>query len=92
MAVMDPHILDQLAERLSRALPPGLRELQQDAERNFRAVLQSTFAKLNLVTREEFDVQAALLVCSFLCLLVFVRLVCVLVVWFLLLCCGVFLP
>jgi len=58
---MDPHILDQLAERLSRALPPGMRELQQDAERNFRAVLQSTFAKLNLVTREEFDVQAALL-------------------------------
>src|SRR3569623_72416 len=61
MAVMDPHILDQLAERLSKALPPGMRELQQDAERNFRAVLQSTFAKLNLVTREEFDVQVALL-------------------------------
>lgn len=58
---MDPHILDQLAERLSKALPSGMRELQQDAERNFRAVLQSTFAKLNLVTREEFDVQAALL-------------------------------
>src|SRR3569833_2429473 len=61
MAVMDPHILDQLAERLSWALPPGMRELQQDAERNFRAVLQSTFAILNLVTREEFDVQATLL-------------------------------
>lgn len=58
---MDPHIFDQLAERLSKALPPGVRELQQDAERNFRAILQSTFAKLNLVTREEFDVQAALL-------------------------------
>lgn len=58
---MDPRILDQLAERLSKALPPGVRELQQDAERNFRAILQSGFAKLNLVTREEFDVQAALL-------------------------------
>lgn len=58
---MDPHTLDQLAERLAKALPPGLREIQQDAEKNFRAILQSSFAKLNLVTREEFDVQTALL-------------------------------
>ena len=58
---MDPHILDQLAQRLANALPPGIREMQQDAEKNFRAVLQSGFAKLNLVTREEFDVQVALL-------------------------------
>ncbi len=59
--MMDPHLLDQLAERLAKALPPGVRELQQDAEKNFRAILQSGFAKLNLVTREEFDVQTALL-------------------------------
>lgn len=58
---MDPHLLDQLAERLAKALPPGVRELQQDTEKNFRAILQSGFAKLNLVTREEFDVQTALL-------------------------------
>ena len=58
---MNPHILDQLAERLAKALPPGVRELQQDAEKNFRAILQSGLAKLNLVTREEFDIQAALL-------------------------------
>jgi len=59
--MMDPHLLDQLAERLAKALPAGVRELQQDAEKNFRAILQSGFAKLNLVTREEFDVQTALL-------------------------------
>jgi len=58
---MDPHLLDQFAERLVSALPPGIRELQQDAEKNVRAVLQSGLAKLNLVTREEFDVQTALL-------------------------------
>src|SRR3569833_1401053 len=65
MAVMDPHILDKLAARLRRALPPGMRELQQDAERNFSAVLQSTYAKLNLVAREEYDVLAALLNAEF---------------------------
>lgn len=58
---MDPHLLDQLAERISKALPTGVRELQQDAEKNIRAVLQSGLARLNLVTREDFDVQVALL-------------------------------
>ncbi|HHM06053.1 MAG TPA: accessory factor UbiK family protein [Gammaproteobacteria bacterium] len=57
----DPTILDQLAEKLAAAVPPGMRELQQDLEKNFRAILQSTFARLDLVTREEFDVQSAVL-------------------------------
>lgn len=58
---MDPQLLDQLAERINKALPTGVRELQQDAEKNIRAALQSGLAKLNLVTREDFDVQTALL-------------------------------
>jgi BMFP domain-containing protein YqiC len=59
--MIDPKILDNLASRLAAALPPGIKEIKQDAEKNFRAILQGTFAKLNLVTREEFDVQAAVL-------------------------------
>ena len=59
--MIDPKILDNLANRLAAALPPGIKEIKQDAEKNFRAILQGTFAKLNLVTREEFDVQAAVL-------------------------------
>ena len=59
--MIDPKILDNLASRLAAALPPGIQEIKEDAEKNFRAVLESTFAKLNLVTREEFDVQAAVL-------------------------------
>ena len=61
MAVIDPKILDNLANRLAAALPPGIKEIKQDAEKNFRAILQGSFAKLNLVTREEFDVQTAVL-------------------------------
>ncbi len=59
--MIDPKILDNLASRLAAALPPGIKEIKQDAEKNFRAILQGTFAKLDLVTREEFDVQTAVL-------------------------------
>lgn len=58
---LDPKILDDLARKLADSVPAGLRDLKADAENNFRAVLQSVFAKLDLVTREEFDVQAAVL-------------------------------
>ena len=53
--------IDELARRLVDALPSGLKALQADAEQNFRAVLQAGLARLDLVTREEFDVQAAVL-------------------------------
>ncbi len=59
--MIDPKILDNLANRLAAALPPGIKEIKQDAEKNFRAILQGAFAKLNLVTRDEFDVQSAVL-------------------------------
>lgn len=58
---LDPKILDELARKLADSVPAGLKELKADAERNFRAVLQSVLGKLDLVTREEFDVQSAVL-------------------------------
>lgn len=58
---LDPKILDDLAHRLADAVPPGLKDLKTDLEHNFRAMLQSAFGKLDLVTREEFDVQAGVL-------------------------------
>lgn len=59
--MIDPKILDDLAKRLADALPSGVRDLQRDVEKNFRAALQVGFTKLNLVTREEFEVQTAVL-------------------------------
>lgn len=58
---MDPRSLDDLARRLSAAVPPGVTALRRDLEDNFKAVLQSGLAKLDLVSRQEFDVQAAVL-------------------------------
>jgi ubiquinone biosynthesis accessory factor UbiK len=57
----DPKSLDELARKLAEAVPPGLAALGHDLEQNFKAVLQGGLAKLDLVTRQEFDIQAAVL-------------------------------
>lgn len=58
---LDPKLLDDLARKLADSVPPGLKDLKADLERNFRAMLQTALGKLDLVTREEFDVQAGVL-------------------------------
>ena len=57
----DPKSLDELARKLAEAVPPGLAALGKDLEQNFKAVLQAGLSKLDLVTRQEFDIQAAVL-------------------------------
>lgn len=57
----DPKSLDDLARKLADSVPPGLAALKQDLEQNFKAVLQSGLSKLDLVTRQEFDIQAGVL-------------------------------
>jgi BMFP domain-containing protein YqiC len=53
--------LEDLARRLADAVPESVRRMGRDMEGNFKAVLQSQLSKLDLVSRHEFDVQAALL-------------------------------
>ncbi|HEX5514733.1 MAG TPA: accessory factor UbiK family protein [Gammaproteobacteria bacterium] len=59
--MLDPKSLDEMARKLAQNLPPGLRDFQQEVERNMRAGLQGMFSRLDLVTREEFDAQAKVL-------------------------------
>lgn len=59
--MLEPKLIDDLAERIGQALPPGVRQLQQEFEKNLRTGLQSAFSRLDLVTREEFEVQQAVL-------------------------------
>lgn len=59
--MIDPKLIEEISRRLSDAVPEGARALKQDLERNFHAVLNSAFARLDLVTREELEVQENLL-------------------------------
>ena len=59
--MFDTKSIDDIANRLADAIPPGLSGLKQDMEKNFHAILQSALGKLDLVTREEFEVQKAVL-------------------------------
>ena len=58
---MDTFRIDEIARRLFESVPPALRTLQQDLETNFRAVLRSSLARLDVVTRDEFDTQSKVL-------------------------------
>jgi BMFP domain-containing protein YqiC len=53
--------IDEIVTKLSDSLPPGAARLQEDLEQQFRSILQKAFAKMELVTREEFDAQLAVL-------------------------------
>ena len=61
MSFMNANGLDDLARRLAEAVPASVRTFGRDLESNFKAVLQARLAKLDLVSRNEFDVQAAVL-------------------------------
>lgn len=58
---MNTNFIDELARRLSATLPPGVNVLREDLQNNMRSVLHSAFSKMDLVTREEFEVQSQVL-------------------------------
>lgn len=53
--------LDELARQLSEAVPENLKALRDDLQRNFKVLLQAGLARMDLVTREEFEVQKTVL-------------------------------
>jgi BMFP domain-containing protein YqiC len=58
---MENSRIDDLARRLFEGLPEAARTMRRDIENNFRAVLQSSLGKLDLTTRDEFEVQSKVL-------------------------------
>jgi ubiquinone biosynthesis accessory factor UbiK len=61
MSFMNANSLDELARRLAESVPESVKAFGRDLEGNFKAVLQAQLAKLDLVTRQDFDVQSAIL-------------------------------
>ena len=58
---MNDKTIEGLAKKLADSLPGGVRSMRDDLEQNFRAVLRGGLSRLDLVTREEFEVQEAVL-------------------------------
>ena len=59
--MLDAKKIEELADKFSQSIPPGAKAFQQDIEKNFKQMLQSLIGKMDLVTREEFDVQKKVL-------------------------------
>ncbi len=55
--MFEPNQINDIVQRLSGAVPQDLRAMKGDLEHNFKAILQASLGRMNLVTREEFDVQ-----------------------------------
>jgi BMFP domain-containing protein YqiC len=58
---MKSNKIDELIQQVINALPEDVQQMKQGFEKNLRSAMNATFAKMDLVNREEFDVQAALL-------------------------------
>ena len=59
--MIDPKKLEEIAKQIHNALPPGIRSMGEEVEKKTRQVLQAQLNKLDLVSREEFDVQTKVL-------------------------------
>ncbi len=59
--MLNPKNLESLAQQLHNALPQSLKNVGNDLEEKFKQILQAQLAKLDVVTREEFDVQSQVL-------------------------------
>jgi hypothetical protein len=53
--------IEDFYQEFLKLLPEDLRLYKQDVEKNIKAALSAAFARMDLVTREEFDIQSELL-------------------------------
>ena len=59
--MIDAKIFDDISRRIAGNMPSGLQLLQDDLKKNIRSAVEASLSHLNLVTREEFDVQVRVL-------------------------------
>lgn len=59
--MLDPKLFDDISRRIVEKMPQNLQILQDDFERNLRTTLESTLRQMNLVSRDEFEIQQAVL-------------------------------
>ena len=59
--MIDAKKIEQLAEQITGLIPPGVKNVADNVEGKIKTVLQSKLSQLDVVSREEFDVQTQVL-------------------------------
>lgn len=59
--MLDPKKIEEVANKVAEAIPPGVKSMAEGLETKLKQVLQAQLSKLDFVSREEFDVQTAVL-------------------------------
>jgi BMFP domain-containing protein YqiC len=59
--MLKPENLDEIVKQFQSLLPEDMRQTKNDVEKNTKAMMKTSFQKVDLVTREEFDIQSELL-------------------------------
>lgn len=59
--MFDPKKLEQIAKQIHDSMPQPVKDLGSDVEQKVRQVIQGQLNKLDVVSREEFDVQTQVL-------------------------------
>lgn len=59
--MFDPKQCDEVVSKLFAALPSSLQNIEKDIQQKFKDILQATFSRMDLITRDEFDVQCKVL-------------------------------
>ena len=57
----DQRKIDELSKKLAGAIPENYQTIKGDLEENFKSLLNTGLSKMDLVTREEFDIQVSVL-------------------------------
>ncbi len=60
--MLDPKAFNEFVKNFCDNLPPAMKQMPGNVEQKVRAAMQATFAKMDLVTREEFDSQMKVLI------------------------------
>ena len=59
--MIDNQIINQLSDKINELLPPGLQQVKSDFDARLKSLLQQQLANYEMVSREEFDIQARVL-------------------------------
>lgn len=59
--MLDPKNINDIVRNIVDAMPDGFKNIPKDTEQHLKSAMQGVFDRMNLVTREEFDAQCAVL-------------------------------